>query len=220
MGRLFNLGYEHLISTSFVVFGMDIGLFIIISFIGYLFGCVNTSIIISKLFLKKDIRDFGSGNAGLTNATRIMGKKIGIFVTLGDVLKCVIPGIIGGILGGYNGMAAAAFASVIGHIFPAFFDFKGGKGVLTGVTMIFMMDYRAFILAMAVFALMVYATRMISLSSITATISAGVFYFSFNPFEIRAVILVLIACLLVIFMHRENIIRIIKGTERKVGQKV
>lgn len=217
MGRLLNLGYDHLISTSFVFFGIDFGLAIILSFMGYLFGCINTSIIISKLSMKKDIRDFGSGNAGLTNATRVMGKKAGVFVTLGDVIKCIIPGIIGGIIAGYNGMALASLASVIGHIFPVFFDFKGGKGALTGVTMVLMLDIRAFILAMTVFGLILYATRMVSLASMTGTIAAGVFYFAFNLWEIKAAIALFIACFLVIFMHRENIKRIINGVERKIG---
>ena len=211
--------YSHSISTSLNFFGFDFGLFIITLFVGYAFGCVNSSIILSKFFMKKDIRDFGSGNAGLTNATRIMGKKLGVFVAFGDVFKCIIPGIIGGIIGGYEGMAFACFGSVLGHVFPAIFDFKGGKGVLTGVTMVLMVDYRAAILALIVFALMVYVSKMISLSSITATFSAWIFYFAFNSSEIITIILLLLAATLIIFMHRSNISRIINGNERKIGQK-
>ncbi len=211
--------YSHSIATSLNFFGFDFGLFFITLFIGYIFGCINSSIIISKFFMKKDIRDFGSGNAGLTNATRIMGKKIGVFVALGDVFKCVIPGIICGFIGGYEGMTFACFGSVLGHVFPAIFDFKGGKGVLTGVTMVFMIDYRAAVLALLVFALMVYASKMISLSSIVATFSAWIFYLSFNPSEIKAITLLFFAAFLVIFMHRENISRIINGNERKIGKK-
>ena len=193
--------------------------------LGYLLGSLNTSVIVGKIY-GKDIRSHGSKSAGLTNTLRVLGKSAAVFVLVGDVSKGIVACLIGLWLGVYinSGEAvdcvsllAAGAGAVIGHNWPVYFGFKGGKGALTAAAVMFMVDWMAALLSLGVFALIVALTRYVSLG----TISAAVFFvvvsfvpvfgntFYFNIFS------VLIAAI-IILKHRENIRRLISGTENKL----
>ena len=207
--------------------------YIIISIIAYLIGSINFSILISKKKAGYDIRQKGSGNAGTTNMLRNLGKKYAAITLICDVLKGVvaigIAIIVGNILGDTNKallVQIAGVAVVIGHTFPIFFGFKGGKGVATSLGILLMTNWQLGLICL-VFALVLMAlTRVVSMGSIAAAIlypiltlfvggghyiveSSGLG----NGYFIYSVILAII----VIFNHRENIKRILSGTENKIS---
>ena len=188
--------------------------FLIVAVISYFLGSINSAILVSKLTMGYDIRDKGSGNAGLTNAYRCMGGKRTAWVLIGDVLKSVVSMYIGGQMLGSMGVLISGAFTILGHLFPIYFGFRGGKGVLVGGTMVAMFDWRIFIIVMAVFFITVLATKWISLGSILATatfpIMTAVFYQDWKLVVFTGVM----ACI-VIFMHRKNIVRIIHGEENK-----
>ena len=207
--------------------------YIIIAIIAYLIGSINFSILISKKKAGYDIRQKGSGNAGTTNMLRNLGKKYAAITLICDVLKGVvaigIAIIVGNILGDTNKallVQIAWVAVVIGHTFPIFFGFKGGKGVATSLGILLMTNWQLGLICL-VFALVLMAlTRVVSMGSIAAAIlypiltlfvggghyiveSSGLG----NGYFIYSVILAII----VIFNHRENIKRILSGTENKIS---
>ena len=205
--------------------------YIIIAIIAYLIGSINFSILISKKKAGYDIRQKGSGNAGTTNMLRNLGKKYAAITLICDVLKGVvaigIAIIVGNILGDTNKallVQIAGVAVVIGHTFPIFFGFKGGKGVATSLGILLMTNWQLGLICL-VFALVLMAvTRMVSLGSIGAavlfpvlvlfihtnfTISEGSSYFVYS----------VILAAIVIFNHRANIKRIANGTENKLSFK-
>ncbi len=207
--------------------------YIIIAIIAYLIGSINFSILISKKKAGYDIRQKGSGNAGTTNMLRNLGKKYAAITLICDVLKGVvaigIAIIVGNILGDTNKALLVQIAGVtvvIGHTFPIFFGFKGGKGVATSLGILLMTNWQLGLICL-VFALVLMAlTRVVSMGSIAAAIlypiltlfvggghyiveSSGLG----NGYFIYSVILAVI----VIFNHRENIKRILSGTENKIS---
>lgn len=201
----------------------DVIYWIIIAVSSYLLGSLNSSIIISKLFLHKDIREYGSGNAGLTNSYRTMGAGKTLLVLIGDIAKGVIAVSIGIFLGVplgnvMMGKLVAAIFVIVGHVFPLYFGFRGGKGILVGATALFMLDYRMFLIAFALFVAAVALTRWVSLGSILGAISFPITMFCFYREIVTTVIAVVLAAV-VIYMHRSNIGRICKGTENKFSFK-
>lgn len=207
--------------------------YIIIAIIAYLIGSINFSILISKKKAGYDIRQKGSGNAGTTNMLRNLGKKYAAITLICDVLKGVvaigIAIIVGNILGDTNKallVQIAGVAVVIGHIFPIFFGFKGGKGVATSLGILLMTNWQLGLICL-VFALVLMAlTRVVSMGSIAAAILYPVLTLFVggghyivestglgNGYFIYSVILAII----VIFNHRENIKRILSGTENKIS---
>lgn len=226
---------------------MEFLLGILAAVIAYLLGSVNFAVIFSKLFVNKDVRDFGSHNAGMTNTMRVAGVLPGILTFLCDVLKGVAAVLIGFWLFGicyktnqseiflplYGGYLCAV-ACMFGHVFPIFFGFKGGKAVATCWGVMLVCNFPAAIIAIFVFLLMLLSSRMVSLSSIIATASMLVTVPNFQmsgikPFVLNAngtigangIILIfnLIMVVLVVTKHKENIQRMLKGTERKVFTK-
>ncbi|HHX73170.1 MAG TPA: glycerol-3-phosphate 1-O-acyltransferase PlsY [Clostridiales bacterium] len=206
----------------------------LIALIAYLLGSFNTSIVVSKVALKKDIRDYGSGNAGFTNAVRSMGVKRGMLVMLGDITKCALAVLIGQLIysgnmsfdaGAAGRLLAGAFV-FLGHIYPVYFGFRGGKGVLTyAITMVFF-DWRIFIIGMSVFFLIALTTKFISLGSILASMSLPLMVFLFSRTNLTdqdmALGYTLVAAFmsgLLVFKHRENIVRLVNGTESKFSFK-
>lgn len=182
--------------------------------VAYLCGSFSSSVAVSKAFLHKDLRDYGSGNAGLTNSYRLMGAKLTLLVLIGDVLKAVVGvGLGGWLLGPLGRLIAGAFV-IIGHMFPVFFGFRGGKGVLVGATMLFLFDWRVFLVALALFVGAVALTRWVSLGSILGAIS-----FPISTFVCyHDVVMTVLAALMggaVVVAHRGNIGRILSGTERR-----
>lgn len=201
--------------------------------LAYLIGSINFAVIFSKAFMKKDVREVGSGNAGATNVLRSAGVLPGILTFFCDALKGFVATFVGktifesvmtqnpdewGIIGAY----ICGLACMIGHVLPIFFKFKGGKGVATSVGIFAICSPVAIALGLAVFAIITIATRYVSLASVTATVvvvvSSMIFRVSDAPILPQLVLCVIMG-IIVIFKHRENIKRLINGTESKIGGK-
>lgn len=198
--------------------------------IGYLLGSINSAIIVSGKLFGKDIRNFGSGNAGLTNMLRVFGKKAALFTLLGDMLKSALSVLLGtwisyspafNVEGGY----IAALFCVLGHIAPVYYKFKGGKGVLAAATAILILDPFVFLLLIATFALVLFIFRYVSMASVIAAFfyPAYVYIIEINLVHqvpgIFKMLFATITALMVIVMHRKNIERVYKGTESKFSFK-
>ena len=193
---------------------------LITAVIGYLLGNLNGAFIMYKLLTHEDIRKSGSGNAGLTNFMRQFGPGKGIWVLLIDIGKAVAACLIGKALFAplgmpMEGLMFGALAVSLGHDFPALLGFHGGKGIVCGFSVALCADWRCALIILAVFAICLYFTRYVSLSSI---LGAAAFCVGFAVLHwqepVVAVIGVLIG-LLAIFMHRSNIKRLLAGTEKK-----
>ena len=192
--------------------------FAIIAVCAYLLGSLSFAIIVSKLTLGKDIRNYGSGNAGLTNAYRTMGAKKTLLVLLGDIAKGAAAVSIGMVLAGPVGKLTAGIFVILGHMFPLYFSFKGGKGVLVGAVMLAFFDWRVFGIAFLLFVLAVALTKWISLGSILGAISFPITTWAFYHDPILTAMAAGMAAA-VIFMHRSNIGRILRGEENKFSFK-
>ncbi|MGN1030490.1 MAG: glycerol-3-phosphate 1-O-acyltransferase PlsY [Butyricicoccaceae bacterium] len=191
---------------------------LIIGVVGYLCGSFNSAIVVSKTLGGFDIRTKGSGNAGLTNVHRTMGGKYTLMVLAGDIIKAAIALLVGGYLMGPFGKLIAGAFVIAGHVFPLYFGFKGGKGVLVGATMIALFDWRIFLILLAVFILMVALTKWISLGSICGAIGFPILTWVFYG-DVKITVLSAVMAAAVIFMHRSNIVRILHGTENKLSLK-
>lgn len=182
--------------------------------VGYLLGSFNTSLIIGR-FYKTDVRKHGSGNAGMTNTLRTLGKKAALFVIVGDLTKGILAYLAGYyIYGGQLGGMLGGTACIIGHIWPAFFGFKGGKGVLTTLAVLLMFDWQIALGLLVVFIIILLLTKYVSLGSIIAAflfpIAAAVLGRGTQTMIFSGIIAVL-----VIFKHHKNISRLLSGTESK-----
>ncbi|MCW5735059.1 MAG: glycerol-3-phosphate 1-O-acyltransferase PlsY [Enhydrobacter sp.] len=193
---------------------------------GYLLGSLNTSVIVGHLY-GKDIRNFGSRSAGLTNALRVLGKPAAALVLVGDVLKGIVACFVGLRLGvdAQSGAAsecisllAAGGGAIVGHNWPLYFGFKGGKGALTAIAVLFMIDWVMALICLGVFAAIVTAIRFVSLGTICATLLFAVL--SFVPMFDKTWYFCIFACLMasiVLIKHRANIQRLLAGTESKLA---
>ena len=198
--------------------------------IGYIMGSVNGSIIVSRFLFGSDVRRQGSGNAGLTNFYRTYGITGIVGVIAIDVLKGVLGTLIGGLLlnlaapAGFEaeftdvGRLVATFCVILGHVFPIFYGFKGGKGILTGVSCVFVVDYHAAIIALVIFAIVVVATHYVSLGSVLSTLSVPVTLLA-NGFSGICMILTIVSVALTVIKHAENISRLIHHKEPKISFK-
>ena len=198
--------------------------------IGYIMGSVNGSIIVSRFLFGSDVRRQGSGNAGLTNFYRTYGITGIVGVIAIDVLKGVLGTLIGGLLlnlaapAGFEaeftdvGRLVATFCVILGHVFPIFYGFKGGKGILTGVSCVFVVDYHAAIIALVIFAIVVVATHYVSLGSVLSTLSVPVTLLA-NGFAGICMILTIVSVALIVIKHAENISRLIHHKEPKISFK-
>ena len=187
--------------------------------IGYLLGNLNGAVWVSHM-LKDDVRAHGSGNAGLTNFIRSYGAHYALLVIAVDALKAVAACLIGGFLlkpygMSFEGKALGGLAVMLGHIFPVFLGFHGGKGILSGFFVALMLDWRIAILILAVFALAYFATGYVSLGSVLASAAFGVGFAVFHCDNLTVLLCGIVMSLLAVFMHRQNIARLIKGEERK-----
>ncbi|MBN1623067.1 MAG: glycerol-3-phosphate 1-O-acyltransferase PlsY [Clostridia bacterium] len=203
---------------------VDILFLIISAVVGYALGSVNSSVIVGKMH-GVDIRTKGSGNAGLTNTLRVLGKKAAILVLAGDILKGVIAvlagilfsGWVAGTLGAYYPVIAGTLA-VIGHNWPVYFNFKGGKGILTTATVIFMVDWKIGLTVLVLFVIIVFVTRYVSLGSIIGALVVPPAALIFGH-DLVFIIFMLVLAALAIFRHSANIKRLIKGNENKLSFK-
>ena len=193
--------------------------------LAYLIGSIPTALLISKSFFGIDIREYGSGNAGATNTFRVLGAKWGSFVMVGDVLKGVIATSLYILVPYYvhnewdrtNLMVGLGLAAVLGHIFPIWADFRGGKGVATLFGMILAIQPLVAVCCVGVFLIVLYLTRFVSLSSILASVAFAVLIlFIFNEKEPLYRAFAIAVALLVILTHQKNISRLLRGSESKV----
>ena len=185
---------------------------ILVPAIGYLLGSLSFSIIISCLFLGRDIRKHGSGNAGATNMTRVFGWVAGVATLAFDVLKAVAAMMIGRRLLGDVGVCLGGMAVMVGHCFPLFHHFKGGKGIATGAAIGFMIDWRVGTSIVAAFLIGALISRKVSVGSIAAAITVVPTTWIFAP-RPSMIALSVFACVLAITRHSENIRRLRAGTE-------
>lgn len=182
--------------------------------IAYLIGSLNSAILVCKVMKLGDPREAGSGNPGATNVLRIAGKKAASIVLAVDVLKGLIPVLLAQMLGltGFL-LACVALAAVVGHIFPVFFKFQGGKGVATAFGAILAISPIVAIIAAIVWGVVVFVTKYISLASlISAALVAVLILFMHIAYFIPLFLIVL----LIVWRHKENIDRLRSGTENKI----
>jgi acyl phosphate:glycerol-3-phosphate acyltransferase len=193
--------------------------------LAYLIGSVPTAIWLSRIYFGVDIREYGSGNSGATNTFRVLGPKWGSIVMTIDILKGLLATSLYILLPYYltsewdrtNFMVGLGLAAVVGHIFPIWADFRGGKGVATLFGMILAIQPLVAACCVGVFMLVLYLTRFVSLSSILASISFAVFIlFIFNEQEPLYRAFAIAVTLTVILTHQKNISRLLRGSESKV----
>ncbi len=204
----------------------------------YLLCGINSAIIVTKIKTGEDIRTLGSGNAGLTNTLRTQGKVAALFVLLGDVLKGVLSILIVRFsflwLAGVdttdfsNGMNYVAFVAgltaILGHVFPVYFGFKGGKGILVSVSVLMTIEWIPACVLLGIFIIVVAITRYVSLGSCIAAVLypftiLGYGLLNGDPCVYINMILAALIGILILFMHRGNLVRLKNHTEKKLGQK-
>lgn len=189
-----------------------------LSVLAYLAGSIPTGVLLARI-AGVDVRREGSGNIGATNVARSAGRSLGVLTLIGDALKGFLPVLAAATLDGREtAIAATAAAAVVGHVFSVFLGFRGGKGVATGAGALLGIAPLAALPALAIFACVVAMSRAVSLASIVASASAAVAIFLFGYSTPRIVAGISIA-LLIISRHRENISRLVAGTERLWGQR-
>ena len=207
--------------------------YIVMAIIAYAIGSINFSVIISKKVAGFDVREKGSGNAGSTNMLRAVGKGAAAITLLCDILKGVVPAIIAVIIGKFTGdnvdanilVQVAGIAVVIGHTFPIFFQFKGGKGVATSLGVLLITNWQIGLICLVFALLIITLTKMVSLGSITAAVLfpvLTVFMHSehyISKSETSYFLFSIILAVIVIFNHRSNLGRILNGTENKLSFK-
>ncbi|TDH21601.1 glycerol-3-phosphate 1-O-acyltransferase [Segetibacter sp. 3557_3] len=193
--------------------------------LAYFIGSIPTAVWVSRYFFGVDIRDYGSGNAGATNCYRVLGSKWGTLVMIADMVKGILATSLFLLIPYYmqdewdrtNFMVGLGLAAVLGHIFPIWAEFKGGKGVATLFGMVVAIQPTVAVCCVAVFLSVLFLTRFVSLSSILASISFAVFIlFIFNEKETLYRVFAVTVALMVIFTHQKNINRLLKGTESKI----
>ncbi len=205
--------------------------------ISYLLGSVNFAIIFTKLFKHTDIREHGSGNAGMTNVLRTVSKKAAALTFAGDCLKGFVAAwisyllfnflvpdgleIISSINGGYIGTIFA----MLGHLYPVFYNFRGGKGISVCGGAILFTDWRVFVLILSMFLIATIITKYVSLGSILAAIGYTLFtfilqfFFDSNPLFWLNTLFALVSTVFTVYKHKENIKRLLNKTENKIGSK-
>ena len=190
---------------------------IIVLVVGYLLGSISSGVIVSKAFSNTDIRSQGSGNAGTTNMLRVLGRKLALITFAGDLLKGVIAVLIGkAIVGGDLGGVLGVTGAVLGHYFPLYFGFKGGKGIATGFgSLLFVFPVEA-LCALAVFVVIVAITRYVSLGSVVAAAVLPVLVFVTHGENTAVCIITALVALSAIWRHGANICRLLSHTESKL----
>ncbi len=213
--------------------GMLAGCLALSALIAYLLGSLEFGIIVSKLLYGDDVRNHGSGNAGMTNVLRTFGKKAAALVLVGDMGKGIVSVVLVRTLAqsvfytaypnGIDLGAVAAFFAVIGHLFPLYFKFKGGKGVAVAAGTILVTNPTVFLVLVLIFLIVVGGTRVVSLASIIGAISYPILTLLYCLINGQSVVVntLFAVCMaaLVIFMHRSNIQRLREGTEYRFGEK-
>jgi glycerol-3-phosphate acyltransferase PlsY len=216
---------------------LDLVLVFVAAVLAYILGSLNFAVILSKLFAHKDVRNFGSGNAGMTNMLRVFGVLPGILTFVFDVLKGFIACYIGryvifeylnanysdkGFYVPVYGALLCGIFCMLGHVFPVFFGFKGGKAVAVSVGIFLVAHWQAITIALLVFVLLLLITRIISISSLTATVTVFVVTLLMpgqSGEQWVVLLMTFIMCLIVFVKHKDNIVRLIKGEEKPIFGK-
>lgn len=190
-------------------------LFVII--LSYLIGSLTFAFILGKLITKKDVRDYGSGNAGATNAIRVFGVKVGILAFFGDLVKGIIAVLIGIMVAGDIGGYFAGFFVIIGHNYPIFLSFKGGKGVATTIGVMLIISPYVSLICFSIGIVIALVTRIFSLGSIIGLFLAPIVVLIIvRPFNLQLFIFCLIIISMSIYRHKDNIKRLLEGKENKL----
>jgi len=195
---------------------MEIILYIIAA---YLVGSIPTSIVLTKLFSKDDIRKSGSGNIGATNATRILGKKFGALTFLGDLLKGFLPVWVGTLI--FDSplfFALIGLAAFLGHIFPVYLKFKGGKGVATAFGIFLCLAPAVILIELLIFVLVAFLWRYVSLASLAASATIPLLMLAFSC-ETPIILLGVVVAILIFIKHTDNIKRLVSGAENRIDSK-
>lgn len=186
----------------------------------YLIGSIPTGVILAKYYGISDISKEGSGNIGATNVGRVVGKKAGIITLAGDALKGIIPLLVTAAIAGNIPwlIAATGLVAFLGHIYPVFNNFRGGKGVATALGVFIYINPLSVLAAIAVFGTLVYIWRYVSLGSVIAAALMPAFIGLFSGAKVDIILAVIIGGI-VIYRHKENIKRLLDGNENKLGDK-
>ena len=186
----------------------------------YLIGCFPSAYFLGKMYKNIDIRNHGSGNSGSTNALRVMGTKFGILTLVIDVLKGVLAVLLGRLILGEQGGLIAGVLVVLGHNFPVFLKFKGGKGVATSIGSLLVLTWQTALVVVLIGVIVIIITRYVSLGSILGAMTAPITVVLFMETMDKALfITVVILASLLIVRHKANILRLCKGEESKFGNK-
>jgi glycerol-3-phosphate acyltransferase PlsY len=210
--------------------------------VSYLLGSINTAVIVTRIATKgkQDIREMGSGNAGFTNVLRSVGKTPAYITMACDILKAVISVALGGIIFGILSVGnpdadyiisvakyICGFACILGHSYPIYFHFRGGKGILTSAGMMLVLDWRVFLMILGTFLLVFICSKIISLASLTCAALYGFYTFILAFFVDKGSTLYVTICTVIAFgigafviiKHKDNIKRLIRGEEKKITAK-
>lgn len=186
--------------------------------LAYIFGSIPTGVIVAKAFGRVDPRTQGSKNIGATNVFRTAGRKLGIITLAGDIAKGFLPvALAKGNIDSLFWIGAISLAAFLGHLYPLFLRFKGGKGIATGLGVFLALSPLPALLSLVIFGAVVYKWRYVSLGSLTATALFPVFLFLFDG-RLVFISFALIITVLIFYRHRENIARLRSGKESKFGQ--
>ena len=196
--------------------------YVLIGIGGYLMGNISLGIIIARFYGIKDIRNVGSGNAGTTNVLRNLGWLPSIMTLVGDCLKSLIPALVGGWIAGEIGLLIGGTAAIIGHDFPVFFKFRGGKGIASTLGLIIAVNPLLAVCMLVPVIIIIAITRYVSVGSIYAALSYPFFTWLFTRKGENAayyLYFALFASLLTLFCHRANIKRLIRREENRLDFK-
>ena len=190
--------------------------YLLVVVVGYLLGNFTTGLFVSKLQAGIDIRKFGSGNVGATNILRVMGRQSALFTILGDILKGILACGVGALLVGFHGAIVGGTAAIIGHDWPAFFGFKGGKGVATSFGVLMLFFYVEGLVALLAFLIVLFITRYVSLSSLVATLVGGGWVCVSKWEDTLTCVCVALWVAMIFIRHWENIKRLFAGKENRL----
>lgn len=196
--------------------GYSMSIIIITFLLAYLLGSIPSGLIIGKLFYKIDIREHGSKNLGATNAFRTLGFKPGIIVTLMDILKGTVATLLPVFLDADIHLLIAGVCAVIGHMFPVFARFKGGKAVATSAGVVLGYEPFLFVLAILFFFICLYISKYVSLSSMVAAVASFIYCLIFQIEDWPLITVILVLTMFIFYRHRANIKRILAKTEPKI----
>ena len=188
--------------------------------IGYFLGCINFAYIIGRFKEHIDIRDYGSGNSGTTNAIRVMGWRLGMLTFLGDFLKSLVAYlVVAAVFDNVVYGLYAGFGAILGHNWPVFLRFKGGKGIASTIGLIYAVDWRLGLLVSLEMFLVIYITKYVSLGSIIMAIIMPVGFYLFHSEVPEFTYVGLVLMVMALVRHKANIQRLLRGKENKIGTK-